>query len=177
MLHYAVLYNLNDDDTIIYYLVKECGAYVDAESIYGTTPLHLTLGMTGGPGTFPRMKCMTALLGLGADINKINRDNDQTMVEYTLLKTNLQSIRLLWYFLERGATLGETRVVIPYWLEKMQKCRELARCAARLLVGIRRFRYSQVLGINGMDITRFIAQLIWESRSNEKWERYEMGNQ
>jgi len=150
------------DTDIMSWLVRDLGADVNATSKRGNTPLSLAVSpFRRAPSYFSNVKL---LLESRANINGcVPLDDFQQATTYECL------FNVVWLLLDYGAKLPEDA---PNSLLRMHNARQSARRAAVTIVGIRRFRHSKVMNINGMDTTRLIGKLIWQNR--KQWKYVEM---
>jgi len=165
ILHYVchIDFNLEDTPELVKWLITERGANVNLASHWGYTPLHYAVV------AYP--KSVKVLLECGANVNKTATDEFRTPLDCFLHHyrhrgggVNWDNIYSTgWLLLEYGARVNKEK---PGWLATMMRSREFARKAAQTILGLRRFRKSTLIEINGMDTTRIIAGLIWESRRN-----------
>ena len=169
-LHYASnrKYNIMEDGQFIRILVEEFFADMNVKNEMHETPLHIATFMFSGVLT-------ETLLKLRASVHNITKTLQTTPLQYlfrlyncdgSINKLPQEDIRkCTWLFLERGVKVNSVRSYCSsQWLIDMENGRNAARQAAGVLIGIRRYRHSKVLEINGMDAVRLVGQFIWKAR-------------
>ncbi len=91
-----------------------------------------------------------------------------TPLSYALRDNRVDAARTL---IDYGARLDRVSCPIPRWMADYVSAREWCRHAARVVVGIRKFRHSTVLSTNGRDAIQLIARLVWQTRMDPAWEQ------
>jgi hypothetical protein len=145
---------------LIQWLVIECKANINAVDNYGQTPFHLVIRDLCVRN---RSYVLKTLLKLKSSTTFITGNN--VNVSPFITRQSHWYKDAAWYLMEHGVVFsGETNVY--KWGFEMQIGRQRARKAALIVMGIRRKLRSPFLNMYGIDVSRLVAQAIWESRGN-----------
>ena len=165
--------NCQDNPEFLRYLITKCSADVNNSGLGGETPL--TIVVRHGAIS----QCMIALLDLRADVNCRTQLKD-TLIEEAIENsyTNENGKSLIWALLEYGANPSEIKTSFSRQTDlrqtvvRMVSGRKCAKRAAIVVMGIKRFRFSNMLKNNNKDVMKVIAKFIWKSRIEyEMWYR------
>jgi len=162
------MYNREDNVQFLEWLMK-CGTdFFDGAKHYH----YLFLASCHG-GTLPN--CVAYLLQVYTNKQDLQRVatsffNQISASRSLELSWQLNPWRLIaWSFLEKGFSPSEMVFKrLPPQIAIMAKSRQKSRQAAIVVCGIRRYRCSQILNTNVMDVVKIIAQYIWQSRNLHK---------
>jgi len=168
-------FNFADNAGFVYWLVKHCGANLNAKTQFGHTPLHLA-------ALWERTSVGKALLELGATI----KQDKYGSTPFDLIATHHlgmygfftlvppKTLDFAWDLLEHGTKLscGVARNIVVRMLEARNK----VRAVVFALIGIRKYGRSTILNANDINIVKYIAKLVWKTmrrRNNNVlvWER------
>jgi len=141
---------------LIRWLVTEYDLNVNASTKDGYVPLHFAVSTQS-------LKSAKELLKLSAHVNILNNRNETPLD--LCRHSNIANFKTARLLLDYGARVNKGPPA--KWLENMINGRKCARQTAVLLLGMRRFRRSRLIEINGMDIVRLIAQFVWQDRYDD----------
>jgi hypothetical protein len=137
----------------------EMGANVNAHTGAGSTPLHFA-------STNGNVNVVRVLLNAGALVDATDRFG------WTPLNCTIQYERVAVspYLIDRGAKvsnvkLGNYQLAIPDWVAARSNC----RCAANTIIGIHKYRRTNVTGNNDNNVIRLISKHIWSTRMVDVW--------
>jgi ankyrin repeat protein len=138
----------------------EMHANVNARNEYGLTPLH----WAAENGS---LDVVRVLLDAGASIDTTSEDG-WTPLRYAIYYKRIEIVRLLF---DRGAKLSlvlldDILLRIPHWVKTFHTMATCGR-ACVLIMGIHKYRRSNVTANNDNNVLKLIAKLIWSTRGND----------
>ena len=167
-------YNLKDSPTFVEYLINECDVNIDALDSFQLTPLHQSVCDSYLHQS--NSACVLTLLKLKANVNSRAHEYADTPLERVMsCLYSSSTLSLMWTLVEFGAKTYQqeydgSHSKSLFSLKSIMNGRTFARRAALTLVGIRKYRRSQVLNLQDSNISIMIAKIVWESRRNfEDW--------
>jgi ankyrin repeat protein len=139
----------------------EMGADVNHGISEGYTPLFLA--------SEAGENIVRLLLDAGAKVNTITYDGYSPL--YTAITRNIDVARLM---IDRGADLMDVQLdkwlpEIPDWAFTLVESRSKCRCASIAIIGIHKYRRTNVTGINDINVLRLISKHIWSTRMDDGW--------
>jgi len=143
-------------------LLIQLGANVNVRTEEGNTPLHIAVYSVARRQSSD-IAHIKVLLESRADVNLKAQKKPVTPLEALCCVHKTPQTEVAWLLLEYGALLPSNA---PNPIFKMHAARQKARRASLVFVGIRRFRISKVMNINGMDVAKLIGKFVWQQRRN-----------
>jgi hypothetical protein len=141
----------------------EMGANVNACTNDGYTPLHYA--------SSPRqMDIARVLLDAGAIVDFAD-NNGWTPLYRAIYNKYVDCGRLL---VDRGAKLLKVKLdsdvpAIPDWITAFIESQSKCRCAATIIIGIRKYQRTTVTGNNDINVIRLISRHILSTRMDVAW--------
>jgi ankyrin repeat protein len=143
-------------------LCIEMGANVNARCHSRSTALHFT-------SSFGNRDVARALLSKGAIVDATMNDG-QTPLFCAFLHNCVDTAYLL---IDRGATASyailNAQLPIPDWATTFIESRSRCRSAANIIIGIHKYRRTNVTGNNDINVLRLISKHIWSTRMDDVW--------
>jgi ankyrin repeat protein len=146
--------------------VKHCiemGANVNARTLTGHTPLHFA-------SFYSVMEGVRILLDVGAIVDTTTNDG-YTPLYYAIRYEYVGFTKLV---LDRGAkvsnvTLDNFVPAIPDWITTFIESRSNCRIASITIIGIHKYRRTNVTGNNDINVLRLVSKHIWSTRMDDVW--------
>ncbi len=132
----------------------------DPNRYFALSPLHVACND----------ECVRLLLAAGANPNATTKYGGHTVL--CLLNNRCASfdgsVRIIRLLIKHGLRDIRENNVCSVSIG-LFRAREQCRRVALLLLGLRRFRHSTVLNMNGIDVVRLIATHVWDTRVDDVW--------
>jgi len=120
------------------------------------------------------VRVVNVLLDLKASVHNGNIDGETPLLrllEYDRKRGDEIHNDLIWLLVNHGANMPEKYDPVYPHVRQMINGRKLARHAALIILGIKRYGRSILLKNNNMDAVRLVAQCVWETRiQNMFWD-------
>jgi ankyrin repeat protein len=135
----------------------QMGANVNTPDSSGWTPIHMALD---------HYDVVRLLLDAGATVDAAN-EVGWTPLYSAIFCSCFNVARLL---IDRGGKVSNVKldefnvVAIPDWVNKCVESRSNCRLAAVTIIGIHKYRLSNVTGNNDINVSRLIGKHIWSTR-------------
>jgi ankyrin repeat protein len=157
-LHYATTSGSVD---CINYCVQ-MGANVNARDIDGCTPLYYA--------SFRHLNVVRVLLDAGAMVDATDNDG-WTPLHRAICNKGVDVMRLL---IDRGSKVSnvklDTRIpAIPDWVTIFVESRSKCGSVSIALIGIHKYRRTNVTGNNDINVIKLVSKHIWSMRMDDVW--------
>jgi ankyrin repeat protein len=140
----------------------EMKANVNARDLYGWTPLYMA-AMYGNIDIVRILLDSNAIVDVSA--------KDKTALFIAIYNNSVDVARLL---VERGAKVSNVELtkgmpVIPDWVTAYVMARSTCRNVSITMIGIHKYRRTNVTGNNDVNVLRLVSKHIWSSRMDDMW--------
>jgi ankyrin repeat protein len=158
-LHYAVS---NGNVDCVKYCI-EMGANVNARTITGYVPLLVASWNW-------HVDVVCVLLDVGAIVDATDY-NGWTPLHRAI---NNKYVRVAQLLIDRGAKVSNVKLdeyvpAIPDWVTTFVESRSNCRSVSIAIIGIHKYRRTNVTGNNDINVLRLISKHIWSTRMDDMW--------
>jgi ankyrin repeat protein len=159
-LHYAASY----EQVECVKVCMEMGANVNARTNGQQTPLHGVASMRGN------VEIARMLLDEGAIVDAKNRYGI-TPLYSAIFNNHMDVARSL---IDRGGKVSNVKLnvflpAIPDWVTNYVASRSNCRIVSIVIIGIHKYRRTNLTGNNDINVLKLVAKHIWSSRMDDGW--------
>jgi ankyrin repeat protein len=157
-------------------LCIEMGANVRMRNNIGHTPLHLSVVRNVNWNSLKNcVDVANVLLDVGAFVDDTNNSGSTALYGALLVQISKpKRRRIVRLLIDRGGKVSNVKVdkylpAVPDWVTAFIASRANCRCVAIVIIGIHKYRRTNITGNNDINVLRLISKHIWSTRMKGGW--------